>query len=50
MVTQAYLQKYHMDYISGSESLFMLVAIHTFRCSPVYSPFQNNISKFYIGL
>lgn len=49
MATQPYLQKYLMDYISGSESFVILVAIDTLRCSPRDSHFANDASKIYIG-
>lgn len=45
MVTQPHSQKFHMDYINGSESFIMLVAIHTFRCSPLDPHFENDFSK-----
>lgn len=38
-----------MDYISGSESFVILVAIDTLRCSPRDSHFANDASKIYIG-
>lgn len=40
-----HLQRHHMDYITGSESIILFAAIHMFRCSPLEPHFADDMPK-----